>query len=152
MTVIYLRKCKNLCTIELSGNPVCKDENFKASVTAYLSYLSDLVHLDYRLLDDETGQKAQYQYGSTIEKIKHNELQEQKAAEAPKKMEQDLQLPKEEFVEYLNGPHLFGYSWRHYSCRLLKQVHSKCKGRMKWNASSPVYRRSWLTISRNELK
>ncbi|KAB5553905.1 hypothetical protein PHYPO_G00044050 [Pangasianodon hypophthalmus] len=102
--VIYLRKFQNLRTLDLSGNPVCKDENYKFFVAAYLS---DLVYLDYRLLDEQTREKAQYQYQSAIEKIKHNELQEQKATEAQKNKEQDLQLHKDAFVEYLNGPHLF---------------------------------------------
>ncbi|XP_060758596.1 dynein regulatory complex subunit 3 [Neoarius graeffei] len=102
--VIYLRKFKNLRTLDLAGNPVCKDENYKHFVAAYLS---DLVYLDYRLLDEQTREKAQYQYQSAIEKIQHNELQEQKATETQEKMEQDLQLHKDAFVEYLNGSHLF---------------------------------------------
>ncbi|XP_058260362.1 dynein regulatory complex subunit 3 [Hemibagrus wyckioides] len=103
-SVIYLRKFKNLRTLDLAGNPFCKDENYKVFVTAHLP---DLVYLDYRLLDEQTREKGQYQYQTATEKIKHIELEGQKAAEAQKAMEQELQLHKDAFVEYLNGPHLF---------------------------------------------
>ena len=49
--VIYLRKFKNLCSLDLAGNLICEAENYKIFVTAYLS---DLVYLDYRLLDKQT--------------------------------------------------------------------------------------------------
>ncbi|KAK3520369.1 hypothetical protein QTP70_024051 [Hemibagrus guttatus] len=89
--VIYLRKFNNLRTLDLAGNPICKDENYKVFVAAHLPHL---VYLDYRLLDEQTREKAQYQYQTATEKIKHSELEEQKAAEAQKAMEQELQLHK----------------------------------------------------------
>lgn len=49
--VIYLRRFKNLHTVNLSGNPLSEDENYKLFIAAYLS---DLVYLDYRLLNEET--------------------------------------------------------------------------------------------------
>ncbi|XP_062874975.1 dynein regulatory complex subunit 3 [Trichomycterus rosablanca] len=102
--VTYLRKCKNLRTLNLDGNPVSKEENYKVFIAAYLS---DLVYLDFRLLDQQTREKASVQYQYAIEEIKHNELQEHKATEAQKITEQELQLHKDAFVEYLNGPYLF---------------------------------------------
>ncbi|XP_060748576.1 dynein regulatory complex subunit 3 [Tachysurus vachellii] len=102
--VIYLRKLKNLRTLNLAGNPVCKDENYKVFVAAYLP---DLVYIDFRLLDEQTREKGQYQYQTAIEKIKQNELDEQKATEVQEATEQELQLHKDAFVEYLNGPQLF---------------------------------------------
>ncbi|XP_026994806.1 dynein regulatory complex subunit 3 [Tachysurus fulvidraco] len=102
--VIYLRKLKNLRTLNLAGNPVCKDENYKVFVAAYLP---DLVYIDYRLLDEQTREKGQYQYQTAIEKIKQNELDEQKAKEVQEATEQELQMHKDAFVEYLNGSQLF---------------------------------------------
>ncbi|XP_053530952.1 dynein regulatory complex subunit 3 [Ictalurus punctatus] len=102
--IIYLRKFKNLRTLDLAGNPVCEDENCKVFVAAYLS---DLVYLDYRLLDHQTREKAQHEYNNAVKNIIDKELQEQRAIEAQKKMEQDLQLHKDAFVEHLDGSHLF---------------------------------------------
>ncbi|KAM9457420.1 dynein regulatory complex subunit 3 [Clarias gariepinus] len=103
-SVIYLRKFKNLRTLDLAGNEICNDENYKRFVAAYLP---DLVYLDYRLIDEQTRKKGQSQYQNLVENMKHNEMQEQKAAEAQKKIEQEIQLHKDAFVEYLNGPQLF---------------------------------------------
>ncbi|XP_072549692.1 dynein regulatory complex subunit 3 isoform X2 [Salminus brasiliensis] len=98
--VIYLRRFKNLRTLNLAGNPVCQEENYKIFVAAYLS---DLVYLDFRLLDEQTRERALTQ----IEVMTNNEVQEKRAMEAQKITEQELQLHKDAFVEYLNGPHLF---------------------------------------------
>ncbi|XP_051571594.1 dynein regulatory complex subunit 3 [Myxocyprinus asiaticus] len=102
--VIYLRKFKNLRTLNLAGNPFCDDENYKIFVTAYFP---DLVYLDYRLLDQQTRETAFSKYQYAIEEMQHNELQEQEAMEAQKISNQELQLHKDAFVEFLNGPQLF---------------------------------------------
>lgn len=47
--MIYLRKFKNLRTLNLNGNPVCDSEQYSTFIAAYLP---DLVYLDFRLLDD----------------------------------------------------------------------------------------------------
>ncbi|TSO37074.1 Dynein regulatory complex subunit 3 [Bagarius yarrelli] len=103
-SIIYLRKLKNLRTLDLAGNPICKNQDYTLFVAAYLP---DLVYIDYRLLDEQTRENAQDQYQNEIEKIKLNELQDQKALETQKAIEQTLQLHKDAFVEYLNGPQLF---------------------------------------------
>ncbi|CAM4411602.1 unnamed protein product [Leuciscus chuanchicus] len=43
--VLYLKQFKNLRTLNLAGNPICDEEDFKTFVTAKLP---DLVYLDYR--------------------------------------------------------------------------------------------------------
>ncbi|XP_076852928.1 dynein regulatory complex subunit 3 isoform X2 [Brachyhypopomus gauderio] len=102
--ITYLRKCKNLRTLNLAGNPVCKEENYKMFVAAYLS---DLVYLDFRLLDEQTREKAFTQYQYAIEEITLSDVQEQRTAEAQNRTEQELRLHEEAFVEHLNGPDLF---------------------------------------------
>ncbi|XP_066497616.1 dynein regulatory complex subunit 3 [Hoplias malabaricus] len=102
--VIYLRKFKNLRTLNLAGNPICQEENYDVFVAAYLS---DLVYLDFRLLNEQIREKAFAQYQYAIEEIRHTDLQEHKALEAQKVTEQELQLHKDAFVEHLNGPQLF---------------------------------------------
>ena len=49
--VIYLRRFKNLHTLNLAGNPLAQEVNYKLFIAAYLS---DLAYLDYRLLNGET--------------------------------------------------------------------------------------------------
>ncbi|CAL8305715.1 unnamed protein product [Merluccius merluccius] len=102
--VIYLRRFKNLHTLNLAGNPLSKEENYKLFIAAYLS---DLVYLDYRLLNEETKGQALAKYQYAIEEIQHNELQSLKATEAEQSQEEELQQHREAFVEELNGSYLF---------------------------------------------
>lgn len=51
LQVIYLRRFKDLRTLNLAGNPLCNEENYNIFIAAYLE---DLVYLDYRLLDEKT--------------------------------------------------------------------------------------------------
>ncbi|XP_030646702.1 dynein regulatory complex subunit 3 [Chanos chanos] len=102
--VIYLRKFSNLRTLNLAGNPVCDEENYKLFVTAHLP---DLVYLDFRLLNEQTREMAYAKYQYAVEEMRHNESQEQKAVEEEQRKEAELQLHKDAFVEFLNGPHLF---------------------------------------------
>uniref|UniRef100_A0A667YAI7 Dynein regulatory complex subunit 3 n=1 Tax=Myripristis murdjan TaxID=586833 RepID=A0A667YAI7_9TELE len=99
--VIYLRKFTQLHTLNLYGNPISEDENYKLFITAYFP---DLMYLDYRSLDEET---ALTKYFYDIEKIRRHELQLQQAVEANKRQEAELQLHRDAFVEFLNGSYLF---------------------------------------------
>uniref|UniRef100_A0A8D0ERP1 Dynein regulatory complex subunit 3 n=1 Tax=Strix occidentalis caurina TaxID=311401 RepID=A0A8D0ERP1_STROC len=49
--VIYLRRFKNLRTLNLSGNPFCDNEQYMLFVVAHLP---DLVYLDFKLVSDTT--------------------------------------------------------------------------------------------------
>lgn len=49
--VIYLRRFKNLRTLNLTGNPLCHDEQYTLFVVAHLP---DLVYLDFKLVSDTT--------------------------------------------------------------------------------------------------
>uniref|UniRef100_A0A8C3XU72 Dynein regulatory complex subunit 3 n=1 Tax=Chelydra serpentina TaxID=8475 RepID=A0A8C3XU72_CHESE len=49
--VVYLRKFKNLRTLNLTGNPVCENEQYSLFIAAHLP---DLVYLDFRLVDQNT--------------------------------------------------------------------------------------------------
>uniref|UniRef100_A0A8C2JV88 Dynein regulatory complex subunit 3 n=1 Tax=Cyprinus carpio TaxID=7962 RepID=A0A8C2JV88_CYPCA len=102
--VLYLRKFKHLRTLNLAGNLICEEESYKTFVTAYLP---DLVYLDYRLLDEQTRETANTKYKYAVEAMQQNELQEQQAMEAQKISNEELQLHKDAFVEFLNGPQLF---------------------------------------------
>lgn len=47
----YLRRFKNLKTLNLSDNPFCKQDEYKQYVIAFLS---NLEFLDYRLVDQQS--------------------------------------------------------------------------------------------------
>ncbi|KAM4598286.1 dynein regulatory complex subunit 3 [Polymixia lowei] len=102
--VIYLRQFKNLHTLNLAGNPICEEDDYKFFIAAYFSHL---VYLDYRLLDQQTKEQAFAKYQYAFEETRHNELQAQKAMEAKQSQEDELQLHKDAFVEFLNGSYLF---------------------------------------------
>ncbi|KAM3863874.1 dynein regulatory complex subunit 3 [Diretmus argenteus] len=102
--VIYLRKFKNLHTLNLYGNPIREEDNYTFFIAAHLP---DLVYLDYRQLDEQTKEQASDKYQHAIEEIRCNELQAQKALEASQSQEAELQLHRDAFVEALNGSYLF---------------------------------------------
>uniref|UniRef100_A0A3P8ZP13 Dynein regulatory complex subunit 3 n=1 Tax=Esox lucius TaxID=8010 RepID=A0A3P8ZP13_ESOLU len=102
--VIYLRRFKNLRTLNLAGNPICREDHYKIFVAAYLP---ELVYLDFGLLNEETREQAHGKYQYAIEEMRHNETQERKAIEAKKEQEDQFQLHMDAFVEHLNGPYLF---------------------------------------------
>uniref|UniRef100_A0A3B4YRY4 Dynein regulatory complex subunit 3 n=1 Tax=Seriola lalandi dorsalis TaxID=1841481 RepID=A0A3B4YRY4_SERLL len=101
--VLYLRKFKNLFTLNLSGNPVSKEDDYKFFIAAYFP---NLMYLDYRLLSDETV-KASSKYHYVLVKMRHEELQRQQAHAAEQSQKAELQLHKDAFVESLNGSYLF---------------------------------------------
>jgi len=49
--VVYLRKFKNLHTLNLTGNPFCNEEQYMLFVVAHLP---GLVYLDFKLVSDTT--------------------------------------------------------------------------------------------------
>ncbi|XP_069036840.1 dynein regulatory complex subunit 3 [Lepisosteus oculatus] len=102
--VVYLRRLKRLRTLNLAGNPVHKDENYKTFITAYLP---NLVYLDFRLLDEQTREVACVQYQYAIEEMTQNEAQEAQTQAELRRQAEELQLHKAACVEFLNGSFLF---------------------------------------------
>lgn len=49
--VVYLRKFSKLRTLNLTGNPLCDNEQYSMFIAAHLP---DLVYLDFRLVDENT--------------------------------------------------------------------------------------------------
>ncbi|KAF0032642.1 hypothetical protein F2P81_014932 [Scophthalmus maximus] len=86
--VLYLRKFKNLFTLNLFGNPVSK-ENYTFFIAAYFP---NLTCLDYRLLNDKTKNEAAVKYHYVMEELRHNELKTQQADDAEQSRKAELQL------------------------------------------------------------
>ncbi|NXL04500.1 DRC3 protein, partial [Mesembrinibis cayennensis] len=107
--VIYLRRFKNLRTLNLTGNPLCDDEQYTLFVVAHLP---DLVYLDFKLVSDTTVSISAF---PTCE-IGHQHLTDHLlcwyasnilAFGASSLQELGLQKHATAFVEYLNGSFLF---------------------------------------------
>ncbi|KAA8585035.1 hypothetical protein FQN60_003729 [Etheostoma spectabile] len=102
--VLYLRRFKNLFAVNLFGNPVSREDDYKLFVAAYFP---SLVCLDYRLLDEKTKNEASIKYHYVLEEMKREELSMQQADEAEQRQESEVKLHTNAFVEFLNGSFLF---------------------------------------------
>ncbi|XP_026064760.1 dynein regulatory complex subunit 3 isoform X2 [Carassius auratus] len=84
--------------------------NNRISVIENLDSLRDLHVLSFgnnAIAQLENRETAYTKYKYAIEGMQENELQEQQAIEAQKISNEELQLHKDAFVEFLNGPQLY---------------------------------------------
>uniref|UniRef100_A0A8D0ERP9 Dynein regulatory complex subunit 3 n=1 Tax=Strix occidentalis caurina TaxID=311401 RepID=A0A8D0ERP9_STROC len=102
--VIYLRRFKNLRTLNLSGNPFCDNEQYMLFVVAHLP---DLVYLDFKLVSDTTREVAVLTYQDHTKPLEHEEAQALAQLEENQAKQKELEYHKAAFVEYLNGSFLF---------------------------------------------
>ncbi|XP_034566875.1 dynein regulatory complex subunit 3 isoform X2 [Notolabrus celidotus] len=98
--VLYLRKFKNLFSLNLSGNPASKEEHYKLFIAAYLP---KVMYLDSKLLDKETKKKAYMKYQIALEKMGFEELQKAKSKEAVQNQEAIHTNDFVNFEKFLNG-------------------------------------------------
>lgn len=102
--VVYLRQFKSLRTLNLSGNPFSEEVNYKEYVIAHLS---ELVYLDFRLIDESAREAATEKYKYSIEEMVQNETIAKRKQDEVEENQKERQLHKMAFVEDLNGPWLF---------------------------------------------
>ncbi|KAM7151755.1 dynein regulatory complex subunit 3 [Macrochelys suwanniensis] len=102
--VVYLRKFKNLRTLNLTGNPVCENEQYSLFIAAHLP---DLVYLDFRLVDQNTRELAEIKYQYVIDELKQGEAQALAKLVEEQAKQKELEHHKAAYVEYLNGSFLF---------------------------------------------
>ena len=102
--LVYLRRFKNLQTLNLNGNPISERNEYRAFVVAHLPCIE---YLDYRLVDEASRKSAYDKYEIAVQEIQHDEKQaERKATEAEAKAKEHV-IHKAAYVEDLNGPQLF---------------------------------------------
>ena len=65
-----MRRFKNLNTLNLHGNPFCKEQDYHAYTIAHLP---SLVYLDYRLIDNIKREAAIEKYRDSIDELTHDE-------------------------------------------------------------------------------
>ncbi|EDO38071.1 predicted protein [Nematostella vectensis] len=102
--VIYLRRFKNLRTLNLSFNPFCEDSKYKEYVIAHLP---DLVYLDFRLIDETAREAATERYKYSIEEMVHDETVAQKKQDEEEARNKERLLHKAAYVDELNGRALY---------------------------------------------
>ncbi|XP_025042163.1 dynein regulatory complex subunit 3 isoform X3 [Pelodiscus sinensis] len=89
--VVYLRKFKNLRTLNLTGNPLCENEQYSMFIAAHLP---DLVYLDFRLVDENTREVAEMKYQYAIDELKQGEAQVLAKLEEEQAKEKELEYHK----------------------------------------------------------
>ncbi|NWX28794.1 DRC3 protein, partial [Notiomystis cincta] len=99
----YLRRLKNLKTLNLSGNPFCKKEHYTLFVVAHLP---GLVYLDFKLVRDSTVRFLHSLTGKSGNSISQS-LCFVPALGAGSLQKSGSQKHATAFVEYLNGSLLF---------------------------------------------
>ena len=70
----YLRKFRNLHLVNLEGNPVCKEPEYKMML---LAYLPNIKYLDYSLINPPDVAAAREQYQDELQEAEENEAVEE---------------------------------------------------------------------------
>eukprot|EP00941_MAST-03F_sp_MAST-3F-sp1_P005810 g5810.t1 len=74
----YLRKFENLNVINMKGNPICSDSEYKPFILAYLKFLK---YLDYSLVEESDVVAAQEQFADFLLELEEKESLESKSKE-----------------------------------------------------------------------
>lgn len=77
----YLRKFRSLHLVNLEGNPVCKEAEYKMML---LAYLPNLKYLDYALIYATDVATAREQYQDELQEAEENEVVEEEKAKRDK--------------------------------------------------------------------
>ncbi|NWY14577.1 DRC3 protein, partial [Aphelocoma coerulescens] len=102
--VVYLRRLKNLRTLNLSGNPFCNKEHYMLFVVAHLP---SLVYLDFKLVRDSTVRFLHSLTGKSGNSILQRFCFVIPALGAGSLQKSGSQKHTTAFVEHLNGSFLF---------------------------------------------
>ncbi|OXB68756.1 hypothetical protein ASZ78_002171 [Callipepla squamata] len=89
--VVYLRRFKNLHTLNLSGNPFCNEEQYMLFVVAHLP---GLVYLDFKLVSDTTREVAISNYSYLTDLLEHEEAQALAQLEEEQAQQKELEYHK----------------------------------------------------------
>ncbi|GAB0196506.1 dynein regulatory complex subunit 3 [Grus japonensis] len=135
--VIYLRRFKNLRTLNLTGNPFCDDEQYMLFVVAHLP---DLVYLDFKLVSDTTREIAVLKYQDLTKPLERKEARALAQLEENQAKQKELEYHKTAFVEYLNGSFLFD-SRKNIACCSTEQA--------KYLDSGVTYREEFVSVCEN---
>ncbi|CAG5115260.1 unnamed protein product [Candidula unifasciata] len=102
--ILYLRKFRNLRSLTISNNPVYSDASFRQYVVAFLP---ELEFLDYRLVDQQEKAQAFDRFQNQIEEQAEKDHKAGSTETLNKQREEEMQLHRNAYVEYLNTDQLF---------------------------------------------
>ena len=68
--VLYLRRFRHLRLINLAGNPICNDTEYRPYV---ISHVKNLKYLDYRMVSEQAVNAAKEHYQDELLEIEENE-------------------------------------------------------------------------------
>ncbi len=100
----YLRRFQNLQSINLSQNPFCQNEEYKAFTIAYLP---NLIYLDFRMIDPESRAAAKEKYYMDLGQLEEEEVVIQRKESEERKRVEQLEQHTIAYVEQLDGNALF---------------------------------------------
>ena len=83
-SAMYLRNFGNLRLVNLAGNPICQDPEYRPYV---LSHLKHLKYLGYRLVDPAAVRAAREQYQDELMEIEENEAKREEEAKVRREAE-----------------------------------------------------------------
>ncbi|XP_009081976.1 PREDICTED: leucine-rich repeat-containing protein 48 [Acanthisitta chloris] len=102
--VIYLRRFKSLRTLNLTGNPLCDDEQYTLFVVAHLP---NLRYLDFKLVKDTMREAAALKYQDLTKPREREEARAFAQLESKQERQKEQEYHETAFVEHLNGSFLF---------------------------------------------
>ncbi|XP_065160328.1 dynein regulatory complex subunit 3-like [Atheta coriaria] len=102
--VLYLRRFKKLKSVNMAGNPVTEEEDFRVYIA---TFLPQILYYEYKLIDstERIGGEGVY-----LSQIKEVEAAESVTREREERLEAEAieaELHSESFVEFLGTSHLF---------------------------------------------
>ncbi|NXL61689.1 DRC3 protein, partial [Chordeiles acutipennis] len=146
--VIYLRRFKNLRTLNLTGNPLCDNEEYTLFVFAHLP---DLVYLDFKLVSDTTVSISAFPACEIRQQPLTHHLLCWCASNIPAFRAGSLQKSGSQkhaaaFVEYLNGSFLFDSLYEE-DTEAAKVAY--LPGVTKYLDSGVTYRKEFVSVCEN---
>eukprot|EP00002_Diphylleia_rotans_P004670 TRINITY_DN1355_c1_g1_i2.p1 TRINITY_DN1355_c1_g1~~TRINITY_DN1355_c1_g1_i2.p1 ORF type:complete len:474 (-),score=143.46 TRINITY_DN1355_c1_g1_i2:789-2210(-) len=85
--LLYLRRFRNLRVLNIKGNPVCRDPEYRSYV---LAHVRELRYLEYRLIDEAELIAAREQYQEELLELKEKEAIEDQRMEEEKQRQEML--------------------------------------------------------------
>lgn len=102
--LLYLRRFRRLQSLNIKGNPVCDNRDFRDFVLAFVPQLD---FLNYKLIDAALRSAAKERYELKINEMEDNERREERLSNERAVKDEELKMHKLAFVENLNGTALF---------------------------------------------
>ncbi|KAK2586485.1 hypothetical protein KPH14_010753 [Odynerus spinipes] len=102
--VLYLRKFKNLRSLNVARNPCTEKDGYQEYLIAFVP---QLIYYQYKMITKETRQTAMDKHHRMISNIEEEETIKKKQLDAEKAFEDLQNLLSKSYIEYLNDDNFF---------------------------------------------